>query len=320
MDRIGAKHIHAAFANGPATVAHFVSMLTGGTFSFAAHAKDLYLSSPDILTVKASAAEFVLVCSHGAANELQRIIDSHQSPDSKGRCPKIIYAPHGVNTDRFQPAGIALSDEASRPRPLRILAVGRLVPKKGYSTLLEALRLLRDQGEAFECRIVGGGDLRDCLVAQMAALELSSNVSFLGSLTQDQIIEEYHQADIFVQASVITPNGDRDGIPNSVLEAMACGLAVVASSVAGIPEVIDHKITGLLVPPANPAALARAIGELAADPEVRAKLSSAARRYVTAHLAKQTCIVPIANMLCPNHYGYISPPDPARLATSGSHA
>ncbi len=320
MDRVGATHIHAAFAHGPATIAHFVSMLTGRTFSFAAHAKDLYLSSPDILTVKASAAEFVLVCSHSASDELRRIVHSQQPPDFEGRRPNIVYAPHGVDTTRFQPAGNALRDEASRPRRLRILAVGRLVPKKGYSTLLEALRILRDQGEDFECRVVGGGDLRDCLVAQASVLELSSHVSFMGSLTQDQIIAEYHQADVFVQASVITSDGDRDGIPNVVLEAMASGLAVVASSVAGIPEVIDHRTTGLLVPPADPAALAEAIRELAADPETRARLSSAARRYVAAHLAKQSCIAPIAEILRPSLYAGGSRLASAHPAPSGSKA
>ncbi len=295
MDRVGATHIHAAFAHGPASIAHFVSLLTGRTFSFAAHAKDIYLSSPDILAIKASAAEFVLACSHSAANEMRRIVDAYPPQEAQRRNPNIVYAPHGVDTTRFQPSRAEIG--VTSPGHFRILAVGRLVPKKGYSTLIDALGVLRDLGEDFECRIVGGGDLRDDLESRAAALELCSFVTFTGRLTQDEIIAEYHHADVLVQASVITSDGDRDGIPNVVLEAMACGLPVVATSVAGIPEVIDHARSGILVPAGNSGALAAALRDMAGDPGMQANLSVTARAYVSVNHSRSRCIAPVADLL-----------------------
>ena len=295
MDRVGATHIHAAFAHGPASIAHFVSLLTGRTFSFAAHAKDLYLSSPDILAIKASAAEFVLACSQSAANELNRVADAYPPKDARLRPPNVVYAPHGVDTERFAPSDDAI--DATSQEHLRVLAVGRLVPKKGYSTLIDALGALRDLGEPFQCRIIGGGELRDELESQVAAMDLCSHVTFAGTLTQDEIIGEYHRADVMVQASVVTSNGDRDGIPNVVLEAMACGLPVVASSVAGIPEVIAHAKSGILVPAGNPGALAAALRDVAGDPGLRARLAASARAYVSVNLSRTSCIAPVAELL-----------------------
>ena len=295
MDRVGATHIHAAFAHGPASIAHFVSLLTGRTFSFAAHAKDLYLSSPDILAIKASAAEFVLACSQSAADELRRVADAYAPTDVSLRPPTVVYAPHGVDTERFAPSDAAF--DATLQARLRILAVGRLVPKKGYSALIEALGALRDLGEPFECRIVGGGELRSELESKAAALDLCSHITFTGTLTQDEIIGEYHRADVMVQASVVTSNGDRDGIPNVVLEAMACGLPVVATAVAGIPEVIDHGKSGILVPAGNPAALAAALRDVAGDQGLRARLSANARAYVAVNLTRSSCIAPVAVLL-----------------------
>jgi glycosyltransferase involved in cell wall biosynthesis len=297
MDRVGATHIHAAFAHGPASIAHFVSLLSGRTFSFAAHAKDLYLSSPDILAIKASAAEFVLACSHSAADELRRVTDAYADQSRLQRRPNIVYAPHGVDTTRFRPLEGELHPEPATSGHLAILAVGRLVPKKGYATLLDALGVLRDLGEDFECRIVGGGDLRNDLESQVAALDLCGHVTFAGTLTQDEIVGEYHRSDVVVQASVVTSDGDRDGIPNVVLEAMASGVAVIATSVAGIPEVIEHASSGILVAPGDPGSLAVALRQLTGDADMRRRLATNARAYVSANLSRPSCIAPVAELL-----------------------
>ena len=294
MDRVDGDHLHAAFAHGPASVAHYVHLLTGRPFSFAAHAKDLYLSSPHLLAEKVAASTFVLACSENAADELHRIVASHPDPNVNVHTAKVILAPHGVDIGRFRPGRPAVRTE---PGTLRILAVGRLVPKKGHSTLLAALASLKASGVKFRCRIVGGGALRDELSRLVTRLGLEDQVTMCGTRTQQEIIEEYHRSDVFVQASVITADGDRDGIPNSVLEAMASGLAVVASSVAGLPEVIRNGETGLLIAPGQSDPLARALRSLADDPTLRDQLGSAARRFVVEHLSRSSCIEPVAYLL-----------------------
>lgn len=289
VERAGGIHLHAAFAHGPASVAHFVSLLTGVPFSFAAHAKDLYLSSPDILAVKVAAAEFVLACSQSAAGELHRIVAAHPDPAVRAATGKVVLAPHGVDVDRFRPAV-----PHDRPGPVSILAVGRLVPKKGYPVLVEALQALAATGMDFRCRIVGDGALRDDLAARLGAAGLSERVALLGTRTQQEIVDEYRRADIFVQASVVTADGDRDGIPNAVLEAMASGLPVVATSVAGIPEVVHDGRTGLLVPSGDPTALAGALAGLVEDRGRRSRLGAAARSHVEARVSRKVCVAAVA--------------------------
>ncbi len=272
MDRVGGDHLHAAFAHGPASTAYYAHLLTGRTYSFAAHAKDLYLSTPEVLAAKIVAASFVLACSHSAAAELRRIAVAHG-----GSGAEVVYAPHGVDVDRFRP-GPDGSDRTGLDEPVRLLAVGRLVPKKGYPTLVSALAELARPRRAVHLpdhrrwRPAGG------MAARLASAGIADRVELCGTRTQIEILEEYRQADVFVQASVVTADGDRDGIPNSVLEAMSCGLAVVATDVAGIPEVITDHVTGLLARQADPRALADALGEAADDHLLRARLGRAAPR------------------------------------------
>ena len=157
-DRGGVRHLHAAFAHSPAAVARFAHLLTGLPYSFSAHAKDLYLSEPDALARRVADAEFVLVCSSAAAEDLRRIAGPHAA--------KVRLAPHGVDTARFRPstAGMgraeALGGPAAPRPPLRLLAVGRLVEKKGYPVLLEAVAAARAAGHAVELEVIGGGPLR----------------------------------------------------------------------------------------------------------------------------------------------------------------
>ncbi|MHB1929803.1 MAG: glycosyltransferase [Acidimicrobiales bacterium] len=277
--RGGARHVHGAFAHGPASVAHLVHLLTGLPFSFAGHAKDLYVSAPDLLARKAAAASFVLACSRSAADYL--------SAAAGPAAAKVVLAPHGVDTDRFCPA-------RNEPSPgtgtLQVLAVGRLTPKKGYPVLLEALALLDAAGHRVCCRVVGSGEQRDELQAIVAALGLGERVELIGSRTQEEVAALCRSAAVFVQASVVLDNGDRDGIPNALLEAMASGLAVVGSAVGGIPEVVEHEVTGLLVPPSDPAALAAAIAGLDDDRVALARLGAAARSHVVLNLSRRALV------------------------------
>ena len=287
MDRVDGDHLHAAFAHGPASTAYYVHLMTGRPYSFAAHAKDLYLSTPGVLAAKIGAATFVLACSNSAADELRRIAVANG-----GTGAEVVYAPHGVDVDRFVPAqdGPAPTGVPGPDGPVRILAVGRLVPKKGYSTLVSALAELAERGAPFTCRIIGGGDQHEELAARLASAGIADRVELCGTRTQLEILEEYQRADVFVQASVITADGDRDGIPNSVLEAMSCGLAVVATDVAGIPEVITDRGTGLLVRQADPIALADALGEVVDSALLRAQLGRSAREFVVDALSRSECV------------------------------
>ncbi len=276
VERDRARHLHAAFAHTPASIVRYTHLLTGLPFSFAAHAKDLYRSDPAKLAVRAAEARFVLVCSQSAGRALA---------ERAGPAARIVLAYHGVDSARFAPA---VTPEPSTGE-LRILAVGRLVEKKGYPVLLDALQRLIAEGTPVRCEIIGGGGLSGELTDRIDRLGLTGVVSLSGARTHQQIAQAYRHADVFVQSSVVLPDGDRDGIPNSLLEAMASGLAVVASSVAGIPEIVTDAVTGLLVAPADAAALAAALRRLAEDATLRATLGAAARAHVVTQLDRTAC-------------------------------
>lgn len=294
LERDKAYHLHAAFAHGPASIAYFVHLLTGLPFSFSAHAKDLYLSDPQLLARKIRAAQFVLVCSEAAAGRLREIAGPAAS--------KVRLAYHGVDTDRFQPPSgkHGISAGCTAAEPLRLLAVGRLVEKKGYPTLLDALARVVASGRPVRCEIIGAGPLRAALEARIKELGSTDTVSLRGPRTHQEVAAAYHEADVFVQASVVLADGDRDGVPNSVLEAMASGLPVVASAVAGIPEVVLDGATGVLFPPGDAGALAGALIGLIDDPRTRQRLGQAARAYVVERLDRTNAVRAIAPLFsCP---------------------
>ncbi len=287
LEADGARHIHAAFAHGPATLAQVAYLLTGIPYSFAAHAKDLYVSEPDTLAQKAREATFVLTCSGQAASAMTSLAGSGRS--------KVIVAPHGVDTARFRARGRrgATHVSATAGAPLKVLAVGRLVAKKGYPVLLESLAALERRGCPVSCSVIGDGPDRTALQEMAGELDVAERLVLLGARTHQQIADSYTEAEVFVQASVVLPNGDRDGTPNSLLEAMASGLAVVASDIAGIREAVPPGC-GVLVPPGDPMALAGALERLAGSPELRLRLGRAARRHVKTSLERSECVRAIA--------------------------
>ena len=308
LERDHARHLHAAFAHGPAAIAHQVHLLTGLPFSFAAHAKDIYVSDPEQLARRATAAEFMLVCSESAREELARTAGP--------AADRIRLQYHGVDALRFHPGGTALAtpsadgerpahaehpadDEGATdgPRPFRLLAAGRLVEKKGYPVLLDALALLARQGHAVTCRIVGAGPLRADLEARARALGIAGTISFDGALSHESVAGAYRDADAFVQCSVVLPDGDRDGVPNVVLEAMASGLAVVASDVAGIPEAVVDGVTGFLVPPSDPAAVADRTARLVENPALAHRLGAAGRSRVLERFDRAAAVRNVARLM-----------------------
>ncbi len=285
LEQERAVHLHAAFAHGPASVAHLVHRLTGIPFSFAGHAKDIAVSAPDLLTRKVAEAEFALACSQWAAETLRALADT--------RPEKVLLAYHGVDTERFRPGPVRPEDG-----PLELLAVGRLVAKKGYPVLLDALATAVCRGSRIRCRILGGGPMRAEIEERIARLGLGGVVSLLGASTQERVAAAYASADAFVQASVVLADGDRDGIPNSLLEAMASGLPVVASDVGGIGEVVGPEC-GLLVSPGDRQALAEALETLASDRRLVRRLGAAARAEAVGRWDQTDCARRLAPLFHP---------------------
>lgn len=270
LEREGIRHVHAHFAHGPAATAQFVSLLSDVTFSFTAHAKDIYTTAPDRVAERINEARFVVTCTGHNHAYLAGLVDASAAP-------RIHRIYHGVDLQRFQPQDAAV-DSASQP-PL-ILAVGRLVEKKGLTYLVQACALLRGRNVPFRCQLVGDGPLKGTLREQIAAAGLEGHFELLGTRAQEELIDIYRNATTVALPCVILDNGDRDGIPNVLVEAMAMGIPVVATRISGIPELIADEEDGLLVPPRDATALAEALARALGDAELRERLGAQARRTV----------------------------------------
>ena len=272
LERDGVTHLHAHFAHGPASVAHFVHLLTELPYSVTAHAKDIYTSPPDLLAVKLRAARFVVTCTGYNARYLAGVVGN-------GAAWRIHRIYHGLDLRLFSPGDGAPPVDGPDTTPL-VLAVGRLVEKKGFPDLIAAVRLLVDRGYDVRLRIVGGGALRDVLRRQIIDAGLEDRATLLGPRPQEQLIALYRAATIVALPSVVTENGDRDGIPNVLVEAMRLGVPVVSTAVSGIPELVIEGETGLLVPPGDPPALAAALARLLDDTTLRGRLVAGGARHV----------------------------------------
>ena len=261
------RHLHAHFAHTSTTVTMLASQLSGLPFSFTAHAKDIYLSSlnpGDLLNIKLRRAKFVATCTKANEQHLREV-----EPDSAPI--HTIY--HGLDTKQFAPL-----EKVPTAKPI-VLSVGRFVEKKGYKFLVEACRILKDRGLDFECHIVGGGD-SESVKSQIQQLQLTDTVIIHSAVTQEELRHIYQRATVFALACQIIESGDRDGIPNVMAEAMAMELPIVSTDISGIPELVDHRVDGLLVPQKNAAALAEALAELLNDAALRQRLGKAAREKI----------------------------------------
>ncbi|RMF61489.1 MAG: colanic acid biosynthesis glycosyltransferase WcaL [Bacteroidetes bacterium] len=265
--RLRLTHLHAHFASSATSVTRLAARMTGLPFSFTAHAKDIFHESvdPEDLRRKLADARAVVTVSDFNLRFLQ-----HHYGEAAGKVHRIYN-------------GLYLPDfpfHAPDDRPRRIVAVGRLVEKKGFADLIAACALLKRRGRRFTCRIVGTGDLEPVLREQIAARDVADCVTLVGPLPQRAVKEEVGQAAVLAAPCVVGEDGNRDGLPTVLLEAMALGTPCVSTDVTGIPEVIRHDETGLLVPQHRPEALAGALDRLLHDAPLRGRLARAARSLI----------------------------------------
>jgi glycosyltransferase involved in cell wall biosynthesis len=269
----GVRHIHAHFAHGATTVAWLASAMTGLPYSFTAHARDIYdpkLNPAGLLRRKLLTARFAVTCTGANLAHLRSV-----APEAR-----VYRVYHGLNTDFTR----LLNGHRAQPPnggPLKVLAVGRLVEKKGFDVLVDALGLLAHRGISVQARIVGeDGPHSEVVRARIAEAGLDDRVELTGARDQAGLYAEYTSADLFCLPCRVLDTGDRDGIPNVLMEAMACGLPVVTTDISGIPELVADGENGVLVPPESPVALADALLALARDPERYRRISNAAMATV----------------------------------------
>jgi colanic acid/amylovoran biosynthesis glycosyltransferase len=263
------SHLHAHFATAATTVARLGARFGGVPYTFTAHAKDIFHESvrpADLRRKLADAAVAVTVSDYNLAY-------LRENYGAAAQHVRRIY--NGLDLERFP-------YRSPRERPPRIVGVGRLVEKKGFVDLIEACAILADEGRRFTCRIVGAGEEEVELRARIARLGLEARVELLGPRPQSELVRLVQGAAVLAAPCVVGADGNRDGLPTVLLEAMALGTPCVSTDVTGIPEVIRGAETGLMVPQWDPAALAAAIGRLLEEPDLRVRLADRARPLVEA--------------------------------------
>jgi glycosyltransferase involved in cell wall biosynthesis len=263
-------HMHAHFAHDPALIAYLVYHMTGIPYSFTAHARDLYQIHEDVLTDRIQQSRAVITCCGANLEYLNQLAPSERSKFS------LIY--HGVNLEDFQT--LVNPDGSSTSENPIILSVGRLVEKKGFQDLLQALLIVKGTGQRFRCVIYGDGPLYQQLEGWIQEHDLADQVKLMGDITQQELISIYQTADLFALTPIQTEDGDRDGIPNVLLEAMAVGLPVITTAVAGIPELVEDNWNGRMFKQHDVEGISSGILELLRNPEQRRQFGEAGSKKV----------------------------------------
>jgi glycosyltransferase involved in cell wall biosynthesis len=268
-------HLHAHFIHTPASVTRYAAMMLGLPWSISAHAKDIWTSPDWDLADKLNEADWTVTCTGSGHKHLQSLT---QRPDH------VHLSYHGLDLSRFAPfpARHHVRDGSAADDPVRIVSVGRAVLKKGFDTLLEALAQLPEELN-WQFDHIGGGELLDQLKAQAGRLGIAGRITWHGAQSQERVIALYREADIFVLPSRIAPDGDRDGLPNVLVEAASQRLACLSTTISGIPELIEDGRHGLLVEPEDAQTLCAGLLRLARDPKLRQALGDAADERVREH-------------------------------------
>jgi glycosyltransferase involved in cell wall biosynthesis len=291
--------LHAHFLHTPASVTRYAAIMLGLPWSVSAHAKDIWTTPDWEKREKLAEADWAVTCTASGHAYLASLAPE---PGTVSLC----Y--HGVSLDRFPPPARHGSDaDGSDPaNPVMLLSVGRAVAKKGYDDLLAALARLP---RALNWRFVhiGGGTLAQKLKKEAARLGFAERIEWRGARPQPEVLAACREADLFLLAAKVASDGDRDGLPNVLLEAQSQRLACVSTWISGIPELIEDGKTGILVPPGDPAALAAALARLIRDPGLRARLAAAGEARIRAAFDADIAIEALADK-----FGLLPQAAPAR--------
>jgi glycosyltransferase involved in cell wall biosynthesis len=294
LQRLGIQHLQAHFANVPTATTEIAQQFSNVSYNIFAHAKDIYLTKPEVLDRRIASARFALTCT--AFN--QRYLSTLSTSSTP-----IHLSYHGINLDRFTPPiAKSVSD-----RPL-ILSVGRLCEKKGFPHLIQACQYLKQQGHVFQCEIVGYGELQQQLQQMIIDLDVADVVSLAGKMDQDELVQVYRRTNIFVLPCQVMENGDRDGIPNVLLEAMAMEIPVVSTDISGISELVETGTNGMLVPEKSSWAIAHALGTMLKNPEEAQKWGKNGRDRVLRQFSLEHNVAEIRRLLSGVHSNDVPAP------------
>ncbi len=267
--------LYAHFIHTPASVARYAAVMCELPWSISAHAKDIWTSPNWEISEKLDDASWTVTCTATNTAHLRSLC---VTPD------KVTLLYHGIDVARFpEPTG-PTADDGKAGRPTRLISVGRAVPKKGYADLLDALALLPKELN-WTLTHIGGGPLLNELKSRSCQLGLSERIEWRGALPQQDVLAAYRKSDVFVLASKITDDGDRDGLPNVLMEAQSQRLPVIATRVSAIPELIEDGVNGRLVSSGNIQQLSDAIADLIRDTDTCRRFGAKGRDIVESHFA-----------------------------------
>ena len=278
------SHLHGHFAHSPTSVTLFGSMLAGLPFSFTAHAKDIYTSHPDQLREKMAKANFVVTCTKHNADFLKNLAGQTNTP--------IHCVYHGIDLQLFQQPEQIVAATA----PYRLFTVARMTEKKGLPDIYHALNLLKERGINFHHTLIGDGDDREAILSLIRKLDLTDQCSWLGTKTHAEVLEQFKQSDLFVLGCRIAESGDRDGIPNVLVESLAMGVPALSTTVSAIPEILVHGETGYTIAPGDPAAMADAMEKMLTDSTLRDHISKNGKSWVTEQFDNRMWVKELAHI------------------------
>jgi predicted glycosyltransferase/glycosyltransferase involved in cell wall biosynthesis len=281
--------LYGHFIHTPGSVTRYAGMIRKLPWSYSAHAKDIWTSPDWELSEKLNSAEWTVTCTEGGAKHLKGLASSENKV-------QLVY--HGLNLTKFTLSKEKPStrDGKNESEPIQLVTVGRAVEKKGLDTLLDALAKL-PADLSWRWIHIGGGPLLGELKAQGKTLGIEEKLNFLGSQSQQKVLETYRESDIFVLPCRIAADGDRDGLPNVIVEAQSQKLACISTPISGIPELINDGENGLLVEPNQPELLAKAIEKLARDPKLRASFGENGRMRVETGFDAKNEITMLVDLL-----------------------
>ncbi|MBU1139944.1 MAG: glycosyltransferase [Proteobacteria bacterium] len=271
-------HLHGHFAHSPTSVTMFAALLAARSFSFTAHAKDIYTSSPDQIREKIKLASFVVTCTDYNRRYLEQLAQDTQTP--------IYCIYHGIDLDLFSHT----TDHRDCTPPYKLLTIARMTEKKGLPTLYKALQILKDKGFQFSHTLIGDGDDRHKLLQLITDLGLDDCCRWLGTRTHTEVLKQFAESDLFVLACEIAANGDRDGIPNVLVESLAMGVPALSTTVSAIPEILINQKTGVTVPSGDPHIMAENIEKILLNNELRRKVIQGGSHHTRQHFNNRSLV------------------------------